>query len=445
MEEHERIELRSEDVQEIIGTPPRWIVRWGTFIVSAAVIAMVAMSFFVKYPDKVVGEVTVTSKVAAVRVNSQQSGRVSEMFVEDGDTVVKNQLLIVMQDAANWEDVEELEELIRRLKDYDNQELIDFFPSEFLPWEIGRLQPSYSQLQRDLKTFQFNEQNQAAAREIQDKKDEIAKIKRGVQILVKSKSNADEQKKIAYNQWQRARTGYKQDVVAFEVVENKKNIYLRAVENVRTIEKQINDRSIEQSRLAGQITRIQNQSSLTGNENKVQLEKSINILLAEIDKWNEDHLITAAIDGKVSMHNNWSQNQNFRQGEEILAILPNDIQNNLFIQCLIGIDGSGKVDTGQTVLLKFYNYPYREYGQVDGKVVELPGLPIQDPNNPNVSLLPVKIKLNQGLVTRSGKELKFEQIMRGAGEIITEDRSVFIRIFENIAEPFMNSSSPASE
>jgi len=87
MEEHNRIELRSDDVQEIIGTPPRWIVRWGTLVVTGAIFSMVAMSLWVQYPDKVRGRVSITTKIAPVRVNAQKSDLISKIWVEDGDNV----------------------------------------------------------------------------------------------------------------------------------------------------------------------------------------------------------------------------------------------------------------------------------------------------------------------------------------------------------------------
>jgi len=51
--------------------------------------------------------------------------------------------------------------------------------------------------------------------------------------------------------------------------------------------------------------------------------------------------------------------------------------------------------------------------------------------------LPVKIKLTNGLITRSNKVLNLEQELRGEGAIITENRSVFVRIFENVINPLL--------
>ena len=148
------------------------------------------MSFFVKYPDKVSGAVKVTSKTAAVRVNAQQSGRIEEIYVEDGDTISKGDLLVLMQDAANYEDMEELEELIKEMQGYSKEELLDFDTYQFKKWEIGSLQPLYSQLQTDFKNFQFTEVNQAAAKEIRDIRNQMAQIRSGIKILERTKKAA---------------------------------------------------------------------------------------------------------------------------------------------------------------------------------------------------------------------------------------------------------------
>ena len=159
MEEHNRIELRSDDVQEIIGTPPRWIVRWGTLVVTGAIFSMVAMSLWVQYPDKVRGRVSITTKIAPVRVNAQKSDLISKIWVEDGDNVKEGDLLVEMQSAANFEDVEELEEFTNDLNNADQSELLEFISSDFKQLEIGTLQPLHAEVQMNFENFQFYEQD----------------------------------------------------------------------------------------------------------------------------------------------------------------------------------------------------------------------------------------------------------------------------------------------
>ena len=45
------IELRSEEVQEVMGQVPAWIVRWGIRLLFLVVVTLLVGSCFFKYPD----------------------------------------------------------------------------------------------------------------------------------------------------------------------------------------------------------------------------------------------------------------------------------------------------------------------------------------------------------------------------------------------------------
>ena len=46
-----KIELHSEAVQEILGSPPRWLIRSGITVIFAVIVCLFAGSYFIKYPD----------------------------------------------------------------------------------------------------------------------------------------------------------------------------------------------------------------------------------------------------------------------------------------------------------------------------------------------------------------------------------------------------------
>ena len=46
MEEGKEIELRSEEVQEVMGQIPAWIVRWGITILFIVVLVLLVGSYF---------------------------------------------------------------------------------------------------------------------------------------------------------------------------------------------------------------------------------------------------------------------------------------------------------------------------------------------------------------------------------------------------------------
>jgi HlyD family secretion protein len=56
------IELKSPAVQEILGRPPRWMIRWGISIVFILVSGLIVGSYFFKYPDVISATITVTKE-----------------------------------------------------------------------------------------------------------------------------------------------------------------------------------------------------------------------------------------------------------------------------------------------------------------------------------------------------------------------------------------------
>ena len=212
-------------------------------------------------------------------------------------------------------------------------------------------------------------------------------------------------------------------------VDAKFNDLVNARQNVQRIEEEIGSTHISISGINSRIEEVKNNGSNNSNQYFTKVQESINKLLGAIDTWKQDFLLEAPIDGKVTMPENWAENSYLKIGTEIMAIVTSESSDDKFIQFLIPIHGSGKVKPDQKVILKFNNFPYKEYGSVRAKVLSIDDLPRD-------GKLQVDIALTKGLTAMKGKELPFSQEMQGIGEIITEKRSVFTRIFENVIEPF---------
>jgi len=119
MEEHERIELRSEEVQEILGTPPGRVVKWGTVVVLACVVVIGWLSWWVKYPDKIKVPITLTALSPPVKLVARTDGYIAKLTVNNEEAVKEGKLLAVMQSTADFEDVLLLDSLVAK---YQNQE-----------------------------------------------------------------------------------------------------------------------------------------------------------------------------------------------------------------------------------------------------------------------------------------------------------------------------------
>lgn len=53
------IEVQSEEVQEIMGDVPSWILRWGIMVITAVTIALVIGCWLFKSPEIVKGDIMI--------------------------------------------------------------------------------------------------------------------------------------------------------------------------------------------------------------------------------------------------------------------------------------------------------------------------------------------------------------------------------------------------
>ncbi len=58
---HKEIELHSEEVQEVLGKVPSWIVRWGISLILAIIVILLVGSYFVEYPNSIQLEMTLVN------------------------------------------------------------------------------------------------------------------------------------------------------------------------------------------------------------------------------------------------------------------------------------------------------------------------------------------------------------------------------------------------
>ena len=101
----DNLNLRSEEVQEILGRPPRWIVRVGISIIFVVVAGLFVGSYFLKYPDILPATITVTTENLPAGVMAMTTGKIDTIAVTEKQTVKEGELLAVVRNPAKLEDV----------------------------------------------------------------------------------------------------------------------------------------------------------------------------------------------------------------------------------------------------------------------------------------------------------------------------------------------------
>ena len=142
--ERKDIELRSEEVQEVMGQIPAWIVRWGITLLFLVVVALLVGSCFFKYPDVITADMTLTGPHPATAVVTRAAGKIQELLVRDNRPVKEGDWLAVIENHASMEDAIYLEKALERSgMDVDS---LDKALLRYKELSLGDMQAAYSGL-----------------------------------------------------------------------------------------------------------------------------------------------------------------------------------------------------------------------------------------------------------------------------------------------------------
>lgn len=95
---------RSEEVQDIIERmPTRWCA-WTALVVTVLMGMLLGLSFLIRYPDTVDGEVSITGTQAPIRLQAHAYGRL-HLLEKPNTRVQKDQALAYIESGAEYEDV----------------------------------------------------------------------------------------------------------------------------------------------------------------------------------------------------------------------------------------------------------------------------------------------------------------------------------------------------
>lgn len=432
-EEKNFVELRSEEVQEILGTPPHWLVQWGTVVVVVGFGLLVSVATFLEYPDVVSSEkLTLTTAEPPVEVVARVDGRITQLLVPDTSQVSARQPLAVLQSTARYEDVVELNRQVQTWSALEMDALRGLVYSQSL--QLGELQSDYSQFIRDLEDFKFGRDNRGSAveQDIGSIQLQIKQLNQSITFEQKAMRRNSEQLSIAQDFYERQKNLFKQGLIAETKLEEER-LKLAEIERERDLhESYILEKNREIIRLRSSINTANVAQAETSSSASMRLQASLLALRSAIDKWLQVYVLSAPMEGKV-VFNGLMLQQFVRNGESVMTVVPQS-KDKIVGRVLLPVEKSGKVSVGQRVVMKLDNYPYQEYGTLEGKVASKSSVPKNREYLIIVEQLAVTRKGNMRSSTR--KEIPFEQQLLGTADIITEDKGFLARVVEQVTAGF---------
>lgn len=147
------IELRSEEVHEVMNKIPPWILRHGVTTLFVIVILLLIGSWFFKYPEEISAQVIVTSLEPPASIIARSTGKIDEIYVGNNQQVRFGDTLAVIQNPANTEDMFTLIQMMHEyeLAGYSEDYILNAF--ENIPLALGSIQSAYAALLNSLNDY----------------------------------------------------------------------------------------------------------------------------------------------------------------------------------------------------------------------------------------------------------------------------------------------------
>jgi len=424
MPEIENIEVHSEEVQEILGRIPGWIVRWGLSLVFVIFSSIILGSYLISYPEVVSAPLVITTHNTPAALQARAGGKLSHIMVSNQEVVKPRQVVAVIENPAGYHDVLMLEDYLEALMREPDVGFavtgVDNPPGLVL----GELQGTYSALRRNIRQFDhYIQSNQLPARielleqqiglqediftrqlrQLEYQREDLALSRKGFErdsMLSLMGAYA-----ISQAEYERSRQGYIQKQAAFAGYES----------SLKNTEAGI-------IRLRETLVDLKVSHEREISQHVLSVEESMHQLRAAIDQWKEQYVLVSPIEGRITNTIYWSENQVVRPGDRFATVVPLD-ETRIIAKAKIPPQGFGKVEEGQKVNIKLSGFPYMEFGILRGTISA-------------ISLVPEEqgyvadIELTGGMTTTYREQLRFIQEMDGTADIITRDTRAIYRVVQ---------------
>jgi multidrug resistance efflux pump len=396
-------------LEDIVGAVPGWISRAASAHLLFLVFGLGALFWFVRYPEVVRAPIAITAETPSAPVYSRQAGQLKFWIKENAD-VDAGQILGEITGSADAASIIALRDAIRTGNALGRSD-----------WgNLGELQADYSSLMeavQQLRAYNAGDVGGLSRAADEHRLDVLLRVRDETK---KKNELSSEVLELAQQAYRRDQLLYDQKLLPLKDLEPRKQrvIELEGEKKAADLALMNMDGEIASLRAGLEKSSRVEQIDREGLENRVTRELAT--LESRIAQWTETHLLLSPVRGRVVFHKYWSDYQHVGAEQEVLVVWP--ASNRIVGKALADVSSAGRMRPGQRVLIRVAEYPFQEFGTLEGRVASLA-------KNEQDEKYVVTVSFPRGLVTSRGRKLTRGQGMAGSAEIITEDVRLFQRVF----------------
>jgi multidrug resistance efflux pump len=418
MQKKQTIEIHNEEVREIMKEIPGSLIRWGLAIIFMIFVSIIIGSYFFQFKEIVSAPLIITTTNPPAPIISKASGRITNLFVSDGQTVEGGDNIALIKNSTNIEDFYRAENIVLQL---DSLKIKNNLDKVVLPEKLalGELQDIYNQLYNNWNNYRDYIEYNFLPQKIGLLRQQMVKQEQHYQLTLQQQKMMEDELEISRKGLKRYESMLNKGGVSEVQIEEARGRVIQSeraftsfIASVKTTEINV----INQKR---SLLELQEQHSKEVEQFEQNISDNIRTLKNQFKNWRDNYLLTSPINGTVTLTTFWSENHVVNAGERLATVVPND-SSLIICRAIVPSSGIGKVKIGQKVNIKLAGYPYMEHGMLTGEVS-------------NVSLVPekegyfVEISLNEGMKSSYSEQLKLVQEMDGTAEIIADEMRMIYR------------------
>lgn len=420
------IELKSEAMNTLLSSPPSRIVRSGSSVFLAVLILVAFLSWFIRYPDEVSGEVLVTTSKAPIELSNQSYVQLRSLHVVENQDVNSGDVIAQFDTHVKSGDIVRANSYLNRLEAFEEK-----FPNQ-IPVLDTSLQLGTFQEQWTILLAKVTEWNSEHSENIS--RERTASIRREIGFREQLHVISARKIKLSEGEYELIREQLAgserlavQNAISKQTLVQDKRVYSQVLQSVQAQKEQLVQNSIALNNLRKELSLVKHDEHLKTLQKSSEIQVLITALRNGFQTWEKDGVWIAPCSGKILFNKVLQVNRFYKAEEASIVLVPKG--SGYAALATISSNGAGKVKVGQKTLLELADFPKTEFGMLEGKVAAITQMD-------KAGKYEVKISLPKQLKTTYHKQIPFKAQLKGKVKIITKDKRLLERFFEQLTNLF---------
>ena len=405
----------------MLTAPPSWLTRSGNTLFFFIIFLLISICYFIKYPDEIVGEVSVQGSNPPVEFQNQMYGKLASLSVKDQDQVKKGQIIAQFDTKVNPKHIVLMRNFIQDLDSLGKYELT--VTEELKQLEVSALQQNWNNLLAYVSEYNELTNSDLLNKKIQALKTEISQRKR-LQTIADQKLKLI-QKELGFQkvQLETAQRLFDKNAISKDELLREQKAEVQLFHQFQGQREAIVQGEIQLSNLEKTLTEVSFDTKQQIQKLEAAISSAKSGMQIQLEEWSKNTAWIAPFDGKILFNKQLHLHSFYKPTEASIVIVPQKSKYSGVIS--ISNLGAGKVIKGQKVIIELVDFPKNDFGIIEGKVTSITSIAKDNKYE-------ILVQLPASLKTSYNKELPAKAILKGSAKIITKDKRLLERFFEKI-------------